>query len=105
MTSVACRLLDRKSCRCKDYENRNSIVKDCIKLTLNTLRNAPWLPYSCAYRQLHEGRPLEWWHPLLSGSHDTIHQAGISVQGIAQVSEDELNSEDDYLNYIIGPNF
>jgi uncharacterized cysteine cluster protein YcgN (CxxCxxCC family) len=68
-TNVACRLLDPGSCRCSDYENRFAQVPDCIQLTPTMLREVDWLPPSCAYRRIAEGRGLPPWHPLRSGTH------------------------------------
>ena len=82
-TNVACRLLDLDTCRCTNYENRRRYVPDCVTLTPAEVRSVDWLPPSCAYRLLAEGKPLAWWHPLVSGSPDTVHQAGISVRGRA----------------------
>ncbi len=82
-TSVACRLLDCDSCRCGDYANRKIIVDDCVVLTPRMVEELPWMPSTCAYRLLHEGRPLAWWHPLISGRAETVHEAGISVRGRA----------------------
>ena len=85
-TNVACQLLDLNSCQCSDYANRRRRVPDCVSLTAKGLKGIDWLPPSCAYRRLGEGRDLAWWHPLVSGDPDTVHRAGISVQGRA-VSE------------------
>lgn len=92
-TSVACRLLDGDSCRCSDYENRQATVPDCIQLTLKGLREIQWLPPTCGYRLIDEGLDLYWWHPLVSGSPETVHQAGISARG-RTISEEGLDVED-----------
>jgi uncharacterized cysteine cluster protein YcgN (CxxCxxCC family) len=85
-TNVACRLLDLESCRCRDYAKRRRLVPDCVSLTPEVVAEIDWLPPSCAYRRLAEGRDLAWWHPLVSGDPDSVHRAGISAQGRA-VSE------------------
>jgi uncharacterized cysteine cluster protein YcgN (CxxCxxCC family) len=85
-TNVACRLLDLESCRCGDYAKRQRRVPDCVSLTPVGLRDIDWLPPSCAYRRVRDGLGLAWWHPLVSGDPDTVHQAGVSVRGRA-VSE------------------
>lgn len=80
-TNVACRLLDAETCRCRDYANRREIVPDCVKLTAKRLAQIDWLPPSCAYRLLEEGRDLAWWHPLVSGDPATVVTSGASVRG------------------------
>lgn len=98
-TSVACRLLDSHSCRCKDYENRQATVPDCIRLTLDEVETISWLPPTCAYRLISEGEDLYWWHYLVSGDRETVHQAGVSVRG-RTVSEEVVPVED-FEDYIV----
>ena len=92
-TDVVCQLLDVRNCRCTDYARRSQRVPDCITLTPDNLDGLSWMPHSCAYRTLAEGRPLEWWHPLVSGTTDTVHEAGVSVRGKV-VSETLVEDED-----------
>ena len=80
-TYVACRLLDITTCRCRDYEHRSELVKDCVPLTIEMVHTIQWLPSSCAYRRLAEGRKLSLWHPLVSGDPMTVRDAGVSVCG------------------------
>jgi len=87
-TDVACRLLDTGSCRCSNYHGRQDEVPDCISLDAAAVRSLSWLPPSCAYRLVAEGRDLYWWHPLVSGDPETVHQARISVRN-RTVSEND----------------
>jgi uncharacterized cysteine cluster protein YcgN (CxxCxxCC family) len=92
-TNVACRLFDTQSCRCKDYVGRKAKVPDCVQLKPRNVRRIVWLPPTCAYRLVAEGRDLYWWHHLVSGSRDTVHEAGVSVRGRATVCETEVPDE------------
>ncbi len=80
-TDIVCSLLDCERCSCSDYANRSRRVPDCLQLTPQMARTLPWLPSTCAYRRLADGRGLAWWHPLVSGDPETVHLAGISVRG------------------------
>jgi uncharacterized protein len=80
-TAISCRLLDDQTCRCTNYADRAAEVPECVRLTPEKARTLGWLPPTCGYRLVAEGRDLYWWHPLVSGDPDTVHQAGISVRG------------------------
>jgi uncharacterized cysteine cluster protein YcgN (CxxCxxCC family) len=99
-TDLGCKLLDGKTCRCSDYRRRRQRVRDCLKLTPASVRSLPWLPPTCAYRVLAEGRDLAWWHPLVSGTPDTVHEAGVSVRGRVAALETEVKL-DNYPDYIV----
>lgn len=80
-TAVGCRLLDPHACRCTDYPGRQRQVSDCVRLTPEAVTQISWLPPTCAYRLVAERRDLPAWHPLVSGTPDSVHEAGISVRG------------------------
>ncbi len=92
-TDVACTLLDLNLCRCTDYENRTERVQDCLRISPENVEEADWLPPTCAYKLLHENKDLMWWHPLVSGTEQTVHDAGISVRGRV-VREDDVAEDD-----------
>ena len=97
-TRVHCRLLDAATCSCSNYPGRKREVPDCISLTPALIPRLGWMPKSCAYRRLHEGRGLADWHPLISGDPERVHRAGVSVRG-QTISESELEHEDDMVDY------
>ncbi|MBR9826747.1 MAG: YcgN family cysteine cluster protein [Alphaproteobacteria bacterium] len=79
-TDISCKLLDGSTCRCKDYSNRHASVPDCVVLTPDNITQIPWIPQTCAYRLIAEGRELYDWHPLVSGDPMSVHKAGMSVK-------------------------
>ena len=100
LTRVACRLLDDSTCRCSQYEIRKQFVPNCVFLTpANISENAYWMPETCAYRLLYEGKKLYDWHPLITGDPNSVHKAGVSVQGWT-IPEFEVD-EEEWENYII----
>jgi uncharacterized cysteine cluster protein YcgN (CxxCxxCC family) len=101
LTRLACSLLDIGSCRCSDYANRRTRMADCVSIDPGTVRTLGWLPATCAYRLVDEGRDLYWWHPLVSGSPETVHEAGVSVRHLARSETGvKLTTLE---RYIIGP--
>lgn len=99
-TDVACKLFDEASCSCASYAQRHKKVRDCLALTPESVREIKWLPGTCAYRLVLEGRPLADWHPLISGSSDTVHEAGISVRGLIGGTERNVKVRD-YPDHIV----
>ncbi|HEX4743021.1 MAG TPA: YcgN family cysteine cluster protein [Caulobacteraceae bacterium] len=98
-TRVSCRLLDAHACRCTDYADRHRTVPDCIKLTPGNIRDLPWMPRSCAYRRLYEGKDLPSWHPLVTGDPESVHRAGVSVRD-QTINETCLDDPDDALDFL-----
>jgi len=91
-TNVSCHLLDIEKCSCKDYFNRKFLVPECLRVRKMPMSEYQWLPATCAYRLIAEGKPLPDWHPLISGNQQSVQQAGISVDGFA-VSEDYIHPQ------------
>ena len=100
LTRVACRLFDDITCRCAQYEIRHRFVPECIVLSPENLdRNLYWMPETCAYKLLYLGKPLFGWHPLISGTPETVHDAGVSMRQ-RTVPEFEVD-EDDWEDHLI----
>jgi len=97
-TDIGCRLLNGQTCRCSDYANRKKEVPDCVILSPSSLDSLPWMPSTCAYRLIHEGKSLPRWHPLITGDPESTHKAGISVKG--QIIHEDDIAEDDYPAHI-----
>ncbi len=100
-TRLACKLLEIGACRCRDYPNRHKKVHDCVALGPENVLELKWLPKTCAYVLLAKGEKLRWWHPLVSGDPESIHEAGISVRSMAR-SEGRI-AEHNFWRYIVGP--
>lgn len=82
-TNVVCKYMDLDSCHCTCYSERTRLVPDCLQLSQDLLTKLSWLPDTCAYKLLADGKDLYSWHPLISGDPDSVHEAGISVRGNA----------------------
>lgn len=80
-TSVVCRYMDHNDCRCTEYQQRHQLVPSCVWLQVDHLEAFSWLPGSCSYRLVAEGKPLPSWHHLISGDRNAIHRAGASIRG------------------------
>lgn len=96
-TNIACRLLNRKTCRCRHYANRSRYVPECQRIRPETIRKSCWLPKTCAYRLLDEGKPLPEWHPLITGTPDSVSAAGMSAAGRCVSPK----PEEEFQNYIV----
>ncbi len=100
LTRIACRLLDDQTCQCAQYDIRHQFVPECIQMTPKSIPlHAYWLPETCAYKRLHDGNPIPEWHPLITGDPNSVHTAGISVQGWT-IPEFEI-PEEDWEDYVI----
>lgn len=99
-TAVACRLLDSNTCRCRRYQERHQLVPECLRLDPELVRRYDFLPASCAYRRVAEGRPLAWWHPLVSGNAQSVVDAGVSVRGTV-VSEQAVHPDEPLQAHIV----
>lgn len=95
-TDVHCRYLNTSNCSCSVYTKRSKLVPNCVWLNADTAKQFSWLPQTCAYRLIAENKPLKDWHPLVSGSKETVHSAGISMRhkGVAdnKISPDQWES-------------
>ena len=102
ITDVACKLFDPQTCQCTDYTNRSQKVPDCVTLTPNNVAALKWMPCTCAYRLISEGKDLPDYHHLVSGSRQTIHDVGMSVQD-AVTSEIFVSEEEQITRIVIWP--
>ncbi|MGB0467240.1 MAG: YcgN family cysteine cluster protein [Pontibacterium sp.] len=99
-TTVVCHLLDCNNCRCTRYEDRVRLVPECVKLRPEDVDEFHWLPPTCAYRLVNEGKDLPDWHPLISAQNDSVIAANASVLSFYEVKDNEIR-EDEFINYVI----
>ena len=97
-TRVHCKRFDPQACVCTNYAERHEHVPDCVKLTPGNIEALPWMPLSCAYRRVNEGRDLADWHPLVSGDPESVHRAGVSIRG-QTLNESVLAQPEDALDF------
>jgi uncharacterized cysteine cluster protein YcgN (CxxCxxCC family) len=98
-TNVVCQYLDIYHCRCTCYADHSVRVPTCVTLTPGIIKSLYWMPETCAYRLLAEGKELPDWHPLVSGDPKSVHKAGISVRGKVVSAKDI--PEDDLPDYVV----
>ena len=82
-TSVVCDLIDLNSCHCTRYSERCTLVPDCLDLKQHDFAEYTWLPATCAYKLLANGETLPEWHPLISGTPESVKEAGVSISSYA----------------------
>lgn len=98
-TNIVCRYMT-DDCRCSQYQDRHTLVPNCVWLTPDDVENFYWLPSTCAYRLLSEGKELPNWHPLVCGDPDMIHAVNISIKQLDLVSDDQI-PEDEWQDHVI----
>lgn len=98
-TRIRCQYLVEETCQCSDYPRRSVMVPHCIRLEQGSVAELDWLPSTCAYRLRAHGEPLPEWHYLVSGSRETVHEAGVSIRGRA--ISDEYVHPDGYDEHIV----
>ena len=98
-TEIVCRYLDRDTCNCTEYKHRQELVPNCVWLKPEDVKEFHWLPSSCSYRLISEGKPLPKWHHLRSGDKDLIHKRNQSMRRKG-IPDDKI-PEDDWQDHII----
>lgn len=98
-TRIACRLLDIETCRCMDYKNHHTLVPECAILSAKHTDMLSWMPETCAYRRLHEGRPLPDWHPLITGTPDSVRPHRVSAN--VHLIPEQFVDPNTYTQYVI----
>ena len=99
-TNVTCKLINLNTCRCTRYNERTRLVAECLDLKQYDFAQYNWLPSTCAYRLLNEGKELPAWHPLLSGSTASVKKAGVSINSYAIKESVAMNLEDHIMEWL-----
>lgn len=92
-TNVVCRYFDKEHCRCNCYQERCRLVPTCLKLTKDNVDKIGWMPQSCAYRRLAEGKGLPEEHPLLNNG-QMAEEHTIKNYCVSELEIDENDLED-----------
>lgn len=95
-TSVVCDLIDLESCRCTKYQERTTLVPECIDLTQHEFAEYTWLPDTCAYKLLSDGKTLPSWHPLITGNQESVFDVGASIRSFA-IKESQVDDLEDHI--------
>ncbi|WP_262964366.1 YcgN family cysteine cluster protein [Methylobacter psychrophilus] len=99
-TNVACKLINLKTCRCTRYSERTRLVPECLNLKQDDFTQFHWLPSTCAYRLLNDGKELPKWHPLISGNTNSVKKAGVSIRRYAIKESVGLDLEDHIIEWL-----
>ncbi|MBI1362221.1 MAG: YcgN family cysteine cluster protein [Alphaproteobacteria bacterium] len=98
-TGLHCRLLNPGTCTCSNYAERQRHVEGCVKLTPDNIGEIDWLPKTCAYLLVHQGKDLEDWHHLVCGDRNEVHRRGMSAKGKTRT---EVGiADEDAFDYVI----
>jgi uncharacterized cysteine cluster protein YcgN (CxxCxxCC family) len=100
LTNVACRLINLKTCRCTRYNERTRLVPECLDLRQRDFTQYHWLPATCAYRLLNDGKELPPWHPLVSKNAASVKKAGVSIGGYAVKESAKMDLEDHVIEWL-----
>lgn len=96
LTRAVCDLIDLDTCRCTRYSERCTLVPDCLDLKQHDFTEYHWMPSTCAYRLLIDGKPLPDWHPLISGTTASVKEAGASIGSYA-IKESQVDDLEDHI--------
>ncbi|UOA09111.1 YcgN family cysteine cluster protein [Methylobacter sp. S3L5C] len=99
-TNVACKLINLKTCRCTRYSERTRLVPECLNLKQDDFTQFHWLPSTCAYRLLNDGKDLPKWHPLISGNAASVKKAGVSIRRYAIKESVGMDLEDHIIEWL-----
>ncbi len=91
-TRVVCRYLNLETCRCTAYDTRSVVMPTCVVLDAEKANTLGWLPPTCAYRLLAEGKGLPPWHPLVCGNAAEVQRQGVSIRDFA-IPDDQVDLE------------